>query len=68
MEQSVPASEQWFATALRCLGEAVIATDTAGHVTFMNPLAETLTGWRQQEALHKGVVDVFPLHNDAAHT
>ena len=35
---------------LSSIGEAVIATDTNGRVTFMNPVAQELTGWRAGEA------------------
>jgi PAS domain S-box-containing protein len=39
-----------FATTLTSIGDALIATDREGKVTFMNPVAEKLTGWSQQEA------------------
>ncbi|MDB5386963.1 MAG: luxQ 3, partial [Planctomycetaceae bacterium] len=32
-------------TTLASIGDAVIATDVQGHVTYLNPVAETLTGW-----------------------
>jgi diguanylate cyclase (GGDEF)-like protein/PAS domain S-box-containing protein len=36
---------------LESIGEAVITTDTAGKMTYLNPVAERLTGWRTTEAL-----------------
>jgi two-component system, cell cycle sensor histidine kinase and response regulator CckA len=51
LEQQLKESEQWFSTTLTSIGDAVIATDEQGRIKFMNPLAETLTGWRQGAAV-----------------
>ncbi|MBW2636350.1 MAG: response regulator, partial [Deltaproteobacteria bacterium] len=59
MERRLKQSEQWLAITLKSIGDAVIATDTKGIVTFMNPVAETLTGWKQDEAVGKPVKNVF---------
>ena len=40
MEKKLKESEEWFCTTLKSIGDAVIATDTKGFVTFMNPVAE----------------------------
>jgi two-component system cell cycle sensor histidine kinase/response regulator CckA len=53
--------QQWLAATLRCIGDAVIATDARGCITMLNPAAETLTGWSQQEALGKELLEVFPV-------
>lgn len=44
------AREQWLNTTLRSIGDAVIACDESGCVVFMNPVAEQMTGWTEQEA------------------
>ncbi|MEO3679162.1 EAL domain-containing protein [Rheinheimera sp. FR7-31] len=46
---------------LNAIGDAVIATDTAGLITLMNPIAERMTGWREKEALGKPITDVMNL-------
>jgi PAS domain-containing protein len=49
---------------LASIGDAVIATDIAGKVTFMNGVAEQLTGWTLSEASLKPVKDVFNIVNE----
>jgi len=51
--------EQWLATMLRSIGDGVIATDAAGRVTFMNGVAQELTGWKETDAAQKPLVKVF---------
>src|SRR6185503_17501654 len=53
-----------FRTTLASIGDAVIATDAHGLVTFMNPIAEKLTGWPQQEALGHPLRHCFKIHNE----
>jgi PAS domain S-box-containing protein len=44
---------------LASIGDAVIATDPRGRVVFMNPTAEALTLWRQEEAIGVPLEQVF---------
>jgi PAS domain S-box-containing protein len=64
MERKLKESERWLATTLRSIGDAVIATDAQGCVMFMNPVAEALTGWKQEEALGKDLTEVFHIMNE----
>jgi PAS domain S-box-containing protein len=57
-------ARRWFATTLRSIGDAVITTDAEGQVTFMNPVAETLTGWTEAEARGKALQDVFAIFSE----
>jgi PAS domain S-box-containing protein len=56
--------ERWFATALRSIGDAVIATDERGRVLFMNSVAESLTGWPDAEAYGVELGRVFVIVNE----
>src|SRR5262249_3209964 len=59
MQMKLKESEKLFATTLKSIGDAVITTDQKGSVTFMNPVAESLTGWSRQEALGRELAEVF---------
>ena len=52
-------ARRWFSTTLRSIGDAVIATDKRGRVTFLNPIAERLIGWAEQSALGQPLDAVF---------
>jgi two-component system, cell cycle sensor histidine kinase and response regulator CckA len=43
-------SRQLLAATLSSIGDAILVTDSEGRVTFLNPVAETLTGWSNAEA------------------
>ena len=64
MEKKLRESEQWLATTLKSIGDAVIATDAGGFVTFMNPVAEVLTGWKQEDTAGKPLKKVFNIINE----
>src|ERR1700688_1282523 len=62
-QEALTKSEKWFSTTLASIGEAVIATDMNGAVTFMNSVAQSLTGWSQAEATGKSMDVVFDIVN-----
>jgi AmiR/NasT family two-component response regulator len=53
--------ERWFSTTLRCIADAVVTVDVAGNVSFMNPVAEELTGMTSAEALGRPNTEVVRL-------
>lgn len=58
-EQRLIENERRLVMALRSVDEAVILTDRRGFVTLMNRAAESLTGWKQTEAVGKAIKNVF---------
>jgi PAS domain S-box-containing protein len=56
---AIARSQELLSATLNSIGDAVIVTDTTGRVTFLNPVAETLTGWGQKEARGQPLADVF---------
>jgi PAS domain S-box-containing protein len=54
-----PEAPDWFRVALNSIGDGVILTDAQGRVVFMNPIAETLTGWSQGDASGQPHESVF---------
>jgi PAS domain S-box-containing protein len=55
------ANERWLSAVLSSIGDAVIATDGQGRVSFTNPVARSLTGWAEGEAKGKPLQDVFAI-------
>lgn len=68
MEKKLQESERWLATTLASIGDAVIATDEKGLVTFMNPVAEVLTGWKKEDGLGRDLTEVFNIVNEETRT
>ena len=52
------------ATTLKSIGDGVVLTDLKGNVSFLNPEAERLTGWKVDEARHRPLSEVFRIVNE----
>jgi PAS domain S-box-containing protein len=55
---------EWCRVTLASIGDAVITTDAAGRVTFLNPVAESLTGWALADAAGQPLDSVFRIVNE----
>jgi two-component system, cell cycle sensor histidine kinase and response regulator CckA len=54
-------SRRVLASTLASIGDGVVVTDSDGRITFLNPVAETLTGWSSAEAHHQPAEDILRL-------
>ena len=59
---------EWLRVTLTSIGDALIATDTDGRITFVNPVAESLTGWPREEALGQPVESVVQVVDETTRT
>lgn len=64
VEATFREQKELWQTTLGSIGDAVIATDTARRVTFLNHEAERLTGWSQAQAVGKDLHEVFSVVNE----
>ncbi|WP_368294235.1 HD domain-containing phosphohydrolase [Dehalobacter sp. TBBPA1] len=57
--------QEWLKTTLESISDAVILTDIQGNIRLLSQKAKLLTGWKNEEALHKPLTEVFQLLNAA---
>ena len=50
---------------LNSIGDAVLCTDISGNITYLNLVAETMTGWSRKEAIGKPLAEVFQIVDGA---
>jgi diguanylate cyclase (GGDEF)-like protein/PAS domain S-box-containing protein len=58
-------SQERLMVTLESIGDGVITTDTAGIVSYLNPVAQQLTGWDAQAAHGRKLEDVFRISNES---
>ncbi|HEY7640831.1 MAG TPA: PAS domain S-box protein [Steroidobacteraceae bacterium] len=64
VEDSLRRQSQILEVTLASIGDAVIVTDSAGRVTFLNAVAEQLTGWSNQSARSQPLENIFAVVNE----
>jgi PAS domain S-box-containing protein len=62
--ESATAQRELLQVTLSSVGDAVIATDVQGRVSFLNPTAEQLLGWTNQDAAGRSLNDIFQIINE----
>lgn len=63
MDRKIREKEAWLATILKSIGDGVVVTDIHGKISFMNPVAEMLTGWKLNEAQSRPLPDLIFLES-----
>jgi PAS domain S-box-containing protein len=63
-QEALRESEERYRITLSSIGDAVIATDAAGLITFINPVAASLTGWEDNETHSLMIEEVFRIINE----
>ncbi len=63
LEESLYREKSRADTVLASIGDAVVCTDRAAVVEYLNPAGESLTGWTDAEARGRSVTEVLPLIN-----
>ncbi len=64
VEAKLRASVERHSITLQAVGDGIIATDAQGRVELLNPIAEALTGWSQEEACGRPLTEVFHIVNE----
>ena len=59
MEEALFVEKERAQVTLNCIGDAVVCTDISGNITFLNVVAEKMTGWSWQEAAGRPMAEVF---------
>ncbi len=62
-EEALFAEKERAQVTLNSIGDAVLTTDTSGRVTYLNLVAEAMTGWTRDEALGRPLAEVFHILN-----
>lgn len=65
VQEALNASEEELSITLQSIGDGVLSTDVNGKVTRINRMAESLTGWSENEAIGLPVEQVFCILNEA---
>jgi PAS domain S-box-containing protein len=64
VEQQVREQQEWLRVTLASIGDAVVTTDTEGRVTFLNGVAQELTGWTHADAAGRPLENLFQIVNE----
>jgi diguanylate cyclase (GGDEF)-like protein/PAS domain S-box-containing protein len=66
MEETLFALKERAQVTLNCIGDAVVCTDISGNITFLNLVAEKMTGWPWEEAVGRPMAEVIQILDAAS--
>lgn len=66
-EDALFAEKERAQVTLNSIGDAVLSTDVEGNVTYLNLVAESMTGWSRAEAVGRPLFEVFRIVDGATH-
>lgn len=61
MQLLLKEKEQWLSTILKSIGDGIIVLNTQGRVAFINPIAQKITGWSEEDSLGQPFSSIFRL-------
>jgi diguanylate cyclase (GGDEF)-like protein/PAS domain S-box-containing protein len=67
MEEALFVVKERAQVTLNCIGDAVVCTDISGNITFLNLVAEKMTGWPSDEAAGRPMGEVFRIQDAVTH-
>jgi diguanylate cyclase (GGDEF)-like protein/PAS domain S-box-containing protein len=67
IEDALYAEKERAVVTLNSIGDAVLCTGISGNITYLNLVAETMTGWHREEAMGKPLAEVFHIVDGATH-
>jgi len=67
VEDTLYVEKERAVVTLNSIGDAVLCTDISGNITYLNLVAETMTGWHREEAVGRPLAEVFRIIDGSTH-
>jgi PAS domain S-box-containing protein len=64
-ELQLKRSEAWLSSVLSSIGDAVATIDERGLISYLNPVAESMSGLKKSKAVGKTILSIFPVFDEA---
>lgn len=64
IEKKLRDSESWLINTMSNLADAVITTEPNGHIKYLNPVAESFTGWTNEQAVGKNLEEILVVYDE----